>query len=121
MEELSYKYYCEGWGCGQSIIKAADEKYSLGLSGELLKSASAAGNGFGYGGLCAAVAASILLFGALFDENTAKSMRILFLDEFSKKYGSLNCCAIACGCGCGDIVKEAARIVESLIGPRLIG
>ena len=25
MKELAYRYYCEGWGCGQSIIKAADE------------------------------------------------------------------------------------------------
>ena len=45
MKELAYRYYCEGWGCGQCIIKAADEKFSLGLKGELLMAASAAGNG----------------------------------------------------------------------------
>ena len=49
MKELALKYYNDGFGCGQCIIKAADEKYSLGLTDELVKSLSAAGNGFGYG------------------------------------------------------------------------
>ena len=85
MKELAYRYYCEGWGCGQSIIKAADEKFSLGLKGELLKAASAAGNGFGYGGLCAVPAAVVLIFGYMFDESTFKRLRLQFLDEFNRE------------------------------------
>ena len=51
MKDLAYRYYFDGWGCGQCIIKAADTKYALGLNGELIKAVSAAGNGFGYSGL----------------------------------------------------------------------
>ena len=119
MKELAYRYYCEGWGCGQCIIKAADEKFSLGLKGELLKAASAAGNGFGYGGLCAVPAAVVLIFGYMFDESTFKRMRLQFLDEFSRKYGSFNCCQLAGNCGCASLIADAADMAERLISAEL--
>lgn len=117
MRKLAVGYYREGWPCGQCIIKAADVKYHLGLDGELLKAVSAAGNGFGYGGLCAAAAAVILLFGLIFDENTAKSLRIAFLESFREKYCSFNCCAIAGDCE--SIVADAADIADRLISAQL--
>lgn len=120
MRTLAYKYYCEGWGCGQSIIKAADTKYSIDLKGELLKAVSAAGNGFGYGGLCAAPAAAILLFGYIFDENTAKRLRIMFLNEFSMKYDSFNCCSLAGSCGCENVIMDAADIADRLISAEML-
>ena len=60
MKELAIRYCKEGYGCGGCIIKAADTKYSLNMNGELIKAMSAASGGFGYGGLCAAVAAAVL-------------------------------------------------------------
>ncbi len=117
MRRLAEKYYREGCPCGQCIIKAADVKYHLGLKGELLKSVSAAGNGFGYGGLCAASASAILLFGLMFDGDTAKSLRIAFLERFRGIYRSLNCCSISGDCE--KIVADAADIADRLILPSL--
>lgn len=117
MKELALKYYNDGFGCGQCIIKAADEKYSLGLTDELVKSLSAAGNGFGYGGLCAAAAAVILLFGYMFEENKAKRLRLSFLEEFRRKYCSFNCCSIAGDCE--KLIAFAAGTADRLISKEL--
>ena len=119
MKDLAYRYYFDGWGCGQCIIKAADTKYALGLNGELIKAVSAAGNGFGYSGLCAAPAAVILLFGYMLDENTAKRLRIMFLNEFNMKYGSFNCCALQRTEGCENIIMYAADTADRMISAEL--
>ncbi|MCD8037003.1 MAG: C-GCAxxG-C-C family protein [Clostridiales bacterium] len=118
MRELAVEYYREGFPCGSCIIKAADEKYCLGLSGELSKAVSAASGGFGYGGLCAAAVSAILLFGYMFEEDTAKVLRIEFLDEFRKKYPSFNCCVIAGDCE--KVVADAAEIADKIITSVLV-
>jgi len=119
MKKLAYKYYCEGYGCGQCIIKAADEKYSLNLNSDLFKAASALGSGCGYGGLCTVLMSAIMIFGIMFDEITAKSLRITFLEEFSGKFGGFNCCSLSAKFNCGDIIKYAADIADRLIAAEL--
>ena len=113
MKELALRYYCEGYGCGQSIIKAADTKYSLGLGKDMIRAISAAQNGFGYGGLCAAAAAPIFIFYVMFDEDTAKRLRLEFLESFKMNFRSFNCCAISGDCE--TIISCAAEIADKLI------
>ncbi len=119
MKRLAYKYYCEGYGCGQCIIKAADEKYSLNLNTDLIRATGALGSGCGYGGLCTVLMAVIMIFGIMFDEITAKSLRIAFLEDFSGKYSSFNCCSLSAKFNCGDIIKFAADIADRLIAAEL--
>ena len=94
---------------GNCIIKAADTKYSLGLSKELIRGVSAASGGFGCGGLCAACAAVVILFSAIFDEEMAKRLRIEFMQEFSYTFGTLNCCSINVISFCAETADEMIR------------
>lgn len=119
MKRLAYKYHCEGYGCGQCIIKAADEKYGLNLSPDVVKAAGALGSGCGYGGLCTAITASIMIFGIMFDETRAKSLRINFLEEFNCKYGNFNCCSLSARFNCCNIIEDAADIADRLIAAEL--
>jgi len=121
MQKLAYKYYCEGYGCGQCIIKAADEKYNLNLCSDLVRATGALGSGCGYGGLCTVLTAVIMIFGIMFDEITAKSLRIKFLEDFNGKYNSFNCCCLSARFDCGDIIKNAADIADRLIAAELKG
>lgn len=113
MKELAVKFCREGYGCGGCIIKAADIKYSLNMNGELIKAMSAASGGFGYGGLCAAAAAVILLFGFMFDENTSKRLRIEFMQMFKQKYGTFNCCSMSENCE--SVISYSADMADRLI------
>ena len=113
MKDLAIKYCREGYGCGGCIIKAADTKYSLNMSGELIRAMSAASGGFGYGGLCAAAAAAVLLFGFMFDEDTAKRLRIEFMQMFKQRCGTFNCCSM--GENCEAVIAFAADTADGLI------
>ena len=63
----------------------------------------------------AMVAAVILIFGFMFDETTVKRCRILFVDRFQQKYGSLNCCSLSSCYNCDDIIATAADIADKII------
>lgn len=117
MKELALRYCREGYGCGGCIIKAADTKYSLNMSGEIIKAMSAASGGFGYGGLCAAAAAVVLLFGYMFDEDRSKRLRIEFMQMFRQRFGTFNCCSMGENCEC--IISYAAEMADSLIRRKL--
>lgn len=117
MKELAIRYCKEGYGCGGCIIKAADTKYSLNMNGELIKAMSAASGGFGYGGLCAAVAAAVLLFGFMFDEDTSKRLRTEFMQKFKQRYRTFNCCSMTENCE--SIISYAADLADCLISREL--
>ena len=113
MKDLALMYRMNGYDCGNCIIKAADTKYSLGLSKELIRGVSAASGGFGCGGLCAACAAVVILFSAIFDEEMAKRLRIEFMQEFSYTFGTLNCCSI--NVSCEDVISFCAGTADEMI------
>ena len=113
MKERALSLYRNGSSCGQCIILAANEKYSLGIGDDVFRAMTMTQNGFGYGGMCAAAASAVMLFGIMFDENTAKAMRIEFLEDFKKKCRSFNCCVISGDCE--SIIAVAAQTAENII------
>ena len=113
MKERAIQLYRNGSSCGQCIIHAANEKYSLGLSDDVFRAMTMTQNGFGYGGMCAAAASAVMLFGIMFDENRAKVMRLEFLETFKEKCRSFNCCVIAGDCE--SIIAVAVQTAENII------
>ena len=113
MKERAIWLYRNGSSCGQCIIQAANEKYNLGISDDVFGAMTMTQNGFGYGGMCAAAASAVMLFGIMFNENTAKVMRLEFLERFKKECKSFNCCVIAGNCEA--IIAVAAHTAEEII------
>lgn len=119
MKNLALTYYQRGSGCTQSILLAAEKKYNLRIDSKTLDMAGALNTGIGIGGMCSVLIAAVMVLGAMFDEETAKRLRITFLNEFHKKYGGINCSMLlskrrATG-KCSALVYDAAEILETLI------
>jgi C_GCAxxG_C_C family probable redox protein len=119
MKQLALKYYRNGYGCSQCIIKAADVKYNLSLSKSAYNMTGAMNTGFGIGGMCTVIIASVMVLGLLFDEKTVKSLRLVFLDEFYQKYKTIDCHKLRQGRTgmkkCEEIISDAMEILEKLI------
>lgn len=117
MKNRAIKYYRDGCPCGQCLILAARDKYELDINDDLLKAMLMVSNGFGYGGMCAAAASAVMIFSIMFDEDTAKEMRLEFLERFKKNYRSFNCCVLSDDCE--NIIGGAAKIADDVILSRL--
>lgn len=119
MKEKAIQYYRQGYNCAQCILKAAEYRFHIPFSKQSLNACEGISSGFGIGGICSVLIAGVMIFGILFDETTVKELRLLLLDEFQKKFGSLNCGAIARpkedGDNCFRVVGEGAEIIEGLI------
>lgn len=119
MKDLAFGYYQSGYGCSQCLLRAAEEKYGLRIDSKTYDMAGALNSGLGISGLCSVLIAAVMVLGALFDEETAKRLRIVFLTEFHKKYGGMNCGMLlarrAGASKCAGLVYDAAAILESVI------
>ena len=91
MRNLAISFYRNGYNCSQCILKAAEKKFKISLSEQTIKMCSAINNGFGVESICSVLVASVMVLGLIFDAQTARKMRIKFLNEFNSKYGNLNC------------------------------
>lgn len=119
MKELAIAYYKNGYNCSQCILKAAATKFNFALPKQCLNMCRAINNGFGIKSTCSVLVASIMTLGLIFNKQTAKRLRIKFLNEFNSKYKSLNCAHLKIENDdeykCERIVGDAAQILEKII------
>lgn len=111
-------YYKNGYNCSQCILKACEQEYGIVVSKNMLKMCTVVNNGFGIGNMCSVLIASIMVFGILFDESTAKELRLRLLNEFHDTHSSFNCSAIGKG-SCENIIIQIADITQRLIQSKL--
>ena len=116
MKERALFYYAQGYNCSLAILKAGAEHFGIVISEALENSCSAVSNGFGVGSICCALVAAIELFGILFEEERAKTLRMQLFLSFHERFGSLNCCKLSC-CrqDCSEILAYVAELTERLI------
>ncbi len=118
MKDKAMSYYRQGYNCSQCILKAYESEYRTVLNKQCFAMCQAVNTGFGIGSICSVLVAGIMLFGMLFNEATAKRLRIKLLDEFGSRYGNMNCGALRNNrknCGCDELVGEIAGITQALI------
>lgn len=96
MKEIAVKYYKEGYSCSEALLKAAQDK--MLISPHIIPIASAFSGGISSGCLCGAVAAAIIIIGALHgrcdisqSNVEAKSLAKEFMEKFKLKRG-MTCC-----------------------------
>lgn len=119
MRKFAVEYYKNGYNCSQCILKAAAEKFNFTLPKQCLNMCAAVNNGFGIKSTCSVLIAGIMTLGIIFNEQTAKRLRIKFLNEFNSKCGNLNCAHLKIENDreykCERIIGTAADILEKII------
>lgn len=112
-------FYNKGYNCSQCLLKAAEKTYGIDISKQAMKMSQAINNGFGIDSICSVLVAAIMIFGLMFNEDTAKSLRIKLFNEFYEKHKSLNCGKLKSKKdsvnGCSQVIGTVADIVERLI------
>ncbi|MBR1443936.1 MAG: C-GCAxxG-C-C family protein [Firmicutes bacterium] len=120
LKKYALEYYREGYNCSQCILKAAEKVYKVKVTKEMIKMCSAVNMGFGTGGICSTIIGGIMVFGLVFDENTAKSMRLKLIVRFSEKYGCTECARLQKKVGgCEKLISDTADMIEMIIKEHL--
>jgi len=117
LKEKALYYYRNGLNCSQCLLKACESVYGIPISKQSMKLCSAINNGFGIDNICSVLISGIMIFGLLFDEITAKKLRLKLLTEFKNKH-SMNCISLKKEFGkksCDLLIGEIANSVEKII------
>lgn len=115
--------------CAETMLRAANEAYDLGLGDEALRAASAFGGGMGHEGACGAMTGALMALGIL--RGTGKShqdprlgeLRDEFVRRFENRFGSTECAAVKARYrdpvkNCQVVVAGAAETLEEVLGER---
>lgn len=124
LKERAREYYQEkGYNCAESIIRAANDEYGLGINEEGLRAFGGFGGGMQCGSICGAVCGGI---GAKEIETNAHHTESLgpkcraMMDEFKEKFGSAFCAKVRKenfekDGHCRRVVEGAADVLESIM------
>lgn len=92
------KYYHEGnYNCAETLIRAADEYYDLGLHDRDMIMLGGYGGGIQTGNTCGAVLAAVSVLSMKYVEQKAhesrdiKPVTTMLIRKFNEKYGSILC------------------------------
>lgn len=123
MKEKAEQLFNEGYNCSQCILKAGESSFGVPISKSCIRMCGAVNTGFGIGEICSVLIAGIMLFGLLFDQETAKRLRLKLLDECTQKYGKLSCgylksSEVKSG-DCGRLIYELSGLIEQIIRAEL--
>jgi len=96
------KYFKEGYNCAEAVLRAFNAELGLGLGEDALKMGSGFGGGLGHAGcVCGALAASVMVLGALQgrvdhreDREPVYRLSEEFHRRFSEAFGGTCCRAL---------------------------
>lgn len=98
LKDCFEKYYFEGnYNCAESILRAANDYYELGLHDKDMIMVGAYGAGIQTGDTCGAVLSAVAVLSMKYVEakahesNDIKPVVNLFMSKFNDKYGSTLC------------------------------
>lgn len=126
LEEVARKYYKLGYNCAESMIRAGNEVYDLGLHDRDMIMTAAFGGGLQCGDLCGALTGAACVISARYVETKAHesdSLRPLtqkLVIAFQNEMGSRLCAKIKAihfrkDVRCENTVGLAAAILEKVI------
>lgn len=127
LKDIAEKIYkSENLNCAETIIKAANEYYDLGLHEHDMKMMAGYGGGLCIGHTCGAILAAVSVLSMKYVETKAHEssdispVTNLLTKKFKKKYGSLLCKDIKAQIydkevKCLNTIKNACDILEETI------
>ncbi|MCC8060803.1 MAG: C-GCAxxG-C-C family protein [Clostridiales bacterium] len=116
MKSTEYSYYIEqDNNCAESMLRAANDRYNLGLEEESIKLISAFGGGMGCGKTCGALCGALAALGKMevkgrahATEGFSESCRA-FVEKFEKELGDTDCAVLK-----GMYYTEELRCLETV-------
>lgn len=102
VKQIAGQHFREGYNCAEAILRSFNTALDLGLGDDALRLAAGFGGGIGHSGcVCGALAASIMVLGALQgrrsnEESRDEAYRVSagFHDRFSGNFGGTCCRAL---------------------------
>lgn len=123
LKDLCEKYYFEGnYNCAETIIRAGNDYYNLGLHDRDMIAFGGFGAGIQTGNTCGAVLAGVSILSMKYIEAKAhesadiKPVTRMLIQRFNQKYGSVLCKDIkAQSIRCKNTIDVACDILEEVI------
>lgn len=127
LKDIYPKYYFDqNYNCAESILRAGNEYYELGLHDRDMILVGGFGGGIQSGNTCGAILAAVSVLSMKYVEAKAhESQNInpvvnMLLDKFKEKYGSILCCDIKPQsfkpeCRCQATLEAACEILEEVL------
>ena len=114
------------FNCAETMLRAANEAYDIGLSEEALRAASPFGGGMGREGACGAMTGALMALGIMrgsgksHEDPRLGELRDEFVRRFEERFGSTECAAIKARHrdpvkNCQVVVEGAAEILEDVL------
>lgn len=125
LREVAKKYYELGFNCSESILRAGNEYYQLGLQDHDMIMVAAFGGGMQIGDVCGCITGACCVLSSKYVESKAhdyKDLRKLtqrLVIAMQKGLGSRHCCEIKANFyqkdkGCLKTVMVSADIIETV-------
>lgn len=125
-KECAVKYYHQGYNCAESIIRAGNEYYDLGLHDKDMIMTAGFGGGLMIGDVCGALNGAICVLSSKYVETKAHDCDFLrpliqkMVIAFQKKMGSRVCAKIkpvfhSPERKCENTVAAAAEVLEEVV------
>ena len=126
LEDVARKYYKMGYNCAESMIRAGNEYYNLGLHDKDMNVMAPFGSGMQVGDVCGALTGACCVIGAKYVETKAhdfqgiKKLTPKLIRAFQQELGSRLCAQIkpkhyTKEFHCQDTVGLAASVLEKVI------
>lgn len=125
-DHLSKFYFDGNYNCAESVVRAGNEYYELGLHDRDMKLVGGFGAGIQTGSTCGAFLGAISLLSMKYIEQKAhesddiKPVATMLTEKFTKAYGSVLCSEVkpqsfAEGKRCLAAVEKACDLLEEVI------
>ena len=119
-------YYKQGYNCAETIIRAANDTYHLGLDDNAMRMTAGFGSGMGCGKACGALTGGVCAISAQMVEHKASEVRSLrarttaFVAAFNRILGDTECKNLgrkykSPETGCLTTVLMACEALESVM------
>lgn len=119
------KYFLdEERNCAESMLMAANEEYSIGLTESEMELMRGFGGGFGYGLTCGAISGSVAALSKLIcvkvDKDTSHAVTSSFVEAVEKRFENTNCSFLTPihkkeDTRCYELLLQIADILEETI------
>ncbi len=124
LKNIVEKYVNDNYNCSESILRAMNEYYQLGIDEHGLKVASGFGGGLYSGDVCGCLTGAIMAMSVMLVEdksNTTPNFKDEirnFYQAFLKEYGSTNCCELRATqrhpqLGCKELMIRVGDFIET--------
>lgn len=126
LKDIARKYYEQGFNCAESIIRAGNEYYNLGLDDKACKMTAAFGGGMQVGDVCGALTGSACVVSSRYVAANAHScpdlhpVMLKLVRAFQAKFSSRVCREIKPkffdkNVHCENTVTLAAEVLENVL------